>query len=271
MEVPTRKNGMIRRKRVFFFRTGVLLLLAAWADGAPPFVQEPVTGGEQLIRRVRALREAGGGAHPEWLYLEDRVDQRPDQKRLVRGGQPLEFSDGYLYHGREGLDDILISGWIPGICYLTRAPHVWAIGPFHESSTGPAIFQIDSESFNRGRDAGQAALEAEIAQDAGVMDPYPKFISGFPLEQATEIWIDEDTAERYDRLLAVSGAEGSPREEALRRAVRRLREKQRFRVLPGLRHTTLSEADFFPSAYEAVGAYFTGRGLEARIPGFRRR
>lgn len=262
---------MAEQRRSLFPGAAAFFLLAAAFLAPAAAAQEPVTGGEDLILRVRALKNLGERVHLEWLYLEDAVDQRPDQKRLVRSGGPLEFTAGALYHGRAGLDDILLSGWIAGAGYLTRAPHVWAIGSFHKSSSGPAVFKIEAEAFNRLRDTGQAALEAEIAPEAGIMDPYPRITAGFSLDLAVEIWIDEDTAARYDRLVEKKETDLSLRDNTLRKAVLRLRGENRLYVLPGLRHTQLGEQDYYPAAFEAVGAFFMRRKLQQQIPGFRLR
>jgi len=266
MRTRTRRSNRKKRGAGLLAAGAIALLLTPGRHA-----QQPVTGGEDLIAHVRALKSLGGRVHLEWLYLEDNLDGRPEQRELVRGGRPLEFTEGRLYHGRGGLDDVLLSEWIPGESYLTRAPHVWAVGPFRKSIRGPAIFMIDAPEFNRLRDSGQAVLEAEVDRNAGIMDPYPKIKAGFPLDIVIEIWIDQDTAERYQRLLERGGAGLSPAESALKNRLRRLREAGRLKLIPGLRHGRLDDTTFYPAAYETVGAYFTGRRLTERMPRFRLR
>jgi hypothetical protein len=233
--------------------------------------QEPVMGGENLIGHVRLLKTLGAKVHLEWLYLEDRVDQLPEQQALIRSGRPLEFTEGFLYHGRDGLDDALLEGSVQGTSYLTRAPHVWAVGPFHEGSRSPAIFVVQALDFDRWRDSGAAVLEAAIDTSAGIMDPYPKVISEFPLSSVAEIWTDEDTGARYSRLLETPDHALSPGERRLKEAIRPWIEKGKFVVLRELHHSRLDRLNFFPAAYEIVGGYFVDRSLVDRIPRFRKR
>ncbi len=253
-----------------------LIVLVLWGFSCPsPFAlraaQEPVTAGVDLLPQVRKLKSLGGRVHLEWLYLEERADARPDQKDLVRSGRALEFGEGLLYHGRDGLDEALLAGRAGGVCYLTRVPHVWAVGAFHDLSASPAVFVISALDFNRLRDEKKAVLEAEIDKVSGILDPYPKIAGGIPLEMVLEIWIDQDTAELY-RGLIDRPAEGlTEKQRALRTAISEWQAEKKMIVIPGLRHRTLSAGDFYPAAFEAVGAYFVGNQLPARIPVFRPR
>jgi len=253
-----------------------LMFLVLWGFlSLPPdtlrSAQEPVTTGVDLLPQVRKLKTLGDRVHLEWLYIEERADGRPDQKDLVRSGRALEFGDGLLYHGRDGLDEALLAGRADGPSYLTRVPHVWAVGPFHDRSRSPAIFVISALGFNRLRDEGKAVLEAEIDKEYGVMDPYPKIPGGIPLGMVREIWIAQDTAERYEGLLARPEEGLTEKERSLRTAVSEWRAEKKLIVIPGLRHTALSAGDFYPAAFEAVGAYFVGNGFPDRIPLFRPR
>ena len=196
---------------------------------------------------------------------------RPDQKALVSSGRGLEFGEGLLYHGRDGLDEALLTGRADGPSYLTRAPHVWAVGPFHNLSRSPAIFVIEAVDFNRLRDEGEAVLEAEIDRESGIMDPYPKIAKGIPLDMVREIWIDRETADRYERLCARPADELAGPDKALRDAVAEWRTGGRLIVIPGLAHAALPAEDFYPAAFEAVGAYFVANGLADRMPAFRPR
>ncbi len=268
---------MDRRKpcRARNFRPALTLLLF-WGSlgfplGAVRAAQEPVTAGVDLLPQVRKLKTLGGRVHLEWLYIEERVDRRPEQKALVRSGRALEFGDGLLYHGRDGLDEALLAGRVDGASYLTRVPHVWAVGPFHNLSSSPAIFVISALGFNRLRDEGKAVLEAEIDKEYGIMDPYPKIPGGIPLDMVREIWIDQDTAERYEGLLARPPEGLTGKDRSLRKAVAEWQAAKKLAVIPGLRHTALSVGDFYPAAFEAVGAYFVGNGFPDWIPIFRPR
>jgi len=248
-----------------------LLLSLGCAGLAARGSQEPVTTSVDLLDQVRRLKAMGGRVHLEWLYLENRVDARPDQKDLVRSGRPLEFGDGLLYHGRDGLDEALKFGRVTGPSYLTRAPHVWAVGPFHDGSRSPAIFVISALDFDRLLEERKAVLEAEVDREAGIMDPYPRILDGFPLDMVREIWIDRDTADRYEKLCARPRSDLSGEEGSLASAVAAWRTSGKLIVIPGLRHTGLSTDVFYPAAYEAVGAHFVGGKLVERIPAFRPR
>jgi len=248
-----------------------MFMLALYCCGFYVMVpaQQKVTGGEQGIDHVRRLKLSKVKVHLEWLYLEDRIDQLPDQQELIRSGRALEFTAGYLYHGRDGLDDILVSGVIPGESYFTRAPHVWAVGAFHIKSQSPAIFVIDALDFNRLRDAGRATLEAEVDREFGIMDPYPCIDQGFALDLVKQIWIDQDTAARYKALLEQPDQALSQDSKNLKHRLIKMRAAGQLLIIPGLHHTQLSQDAFFPSAYERTGAYFVKNKLTAKIPAFR--
>lgn len=263
----TGRAGSVRQAMALLLAWGSLCLPAKVVRAA----QEPVTTGVDLLPQVRRLKTLGDRVHLEWLYIEERVDGRPDQKALVRGGGPLEFGEGLLYHGRDGLDEALLAGRADGASYLTRVPHVWAVGPFHNLSGSPAIFVISALGFNRLRDEGKAVLEAEIDKEHGLLDPYPKIPGGIPLDMVREIWIDQDTAERYEALLARPAEGLAEKDRSLRGAIAEWRAQKKLIVIPGLRHEPFSAADFYPAAFEAVGAYFIGKGLPDRIPVFRPR
>ncbi len=244
----------------------ILLLACGLMRAAAPAAQETVTTSVDLLDEVRRLKTMVGRVHLEWLYLEDAMDGRPDQKALVRSGGEVEFGEGLLYHGRDGLDEALRTGRLEGPSYLTRAPHVWAIGPFHRLSRSPAIFVIDAGDFNRLLGEGKAVLEAEIDRESGIMDPYPKITTAIPLDMVREVWIDQDTADRYDRLCDRPAGDLAAPDRALRGAVAEWRAAGKLVIIPGLAHATLPTG-----AFEAVGAYFVGNRLADRIPAFRPR
>jgi hypothetical protein len=251
----------------------VLILLFAWglAYTAAPAAQEPVTTSVGLLDEVRRLKAMAGRVHLEWLYLEDAMDRQPAQTALAKSGREVEFGEGLLYHGRDGLDEALRAGCAEGPSYLTRVPHVWAVGPFNRLSRSPAILVIEAGDFNRLRDEGQAVLEAEIDRESGIMDPYPKITKGIPLDIVREIWIDQDTADRYDRLCGRPVADLAGPDRALRDAVAGWRAAGKLIIIPGLSHSAPPTGDFYPAAFEAVGAYFVGNRLTDRIPVFRPR
>jgi hypothetical protein len=86
-----------------FFRCGFFIfILLGFGFFFPASAQQPVTGGEEGIIHVRKLKQIKGRVHLEWLYLEDNIDNLPAQKELIRSGEPVEFTSGYLYHGRDG-------------------------------------------------------------------------------------------------------------------------------------------------------------------------
>jgi hypothetical protein len=253
------------------FTALILLFACGLMRAAAPAAQEPVTTSVDLLDEVRRLKTMAGRIHLEWLYLEGAIDGQPVQTALVKSGREVEFGEGLLYHGRDGLDEALRAGRVEGPSYLTRVPHVWAIGPFHCLSRSPAIFVIEAGDFDRLRDEGKAVLEAEIDRESGIMDPYPKITKGIPLDMVREIWIDQDTADRYDRLCGRPVAELAAPDRALRDAVAGWRAAGKLVVIPGLAHAALSTGDFYPAAFEAVGAYFVGNRLTDRIPVFRPR
>ena len=253
------------------FTALILLFACGLARAAGPAAQEPVTTSVDLLDEVRRLKTMAGRVHLEWLYLEDSIDGQPDQTALVKSGRDVEFGEGLLYHGRDGLDEALRAGRVEGPSYLTRVPHVWAVGPFHCLSRSPAIFVIEAGDFNRLRDEGKAVLEAEIDRDSGIMDPYPKITKGIPLDMVREVWIDQDTADRYERLCGRPAGDLAAPDLALRDAVAGWRAAGKLVVIPGLVHAALPTGDFYPAAFEAVGAYFVGNRLMDRIPAFRPR
>jgi len=230
--------------------------------------QQSVTGGEDLIPYVRKIKQ-NKSVHLEWLYLENRIDQLPEQKAIVRSGKPLEFGAGYLYHGRDGLDEILINEHIPGQSYWTRAAHVWAIGSFHDQAQSPAIFVISALDFNRLRDEGKAVLEAEVSMDAGIMDPYPKITSEIPLDMVEQIWIGQDTWIRYQDLLSQLDEKLTDSGLKLKTAVHAWNDAQKLIIFEGLHHTRHDKETFYPVAYEIVGKYFVRQKLYEKMPRFR--
>ena len=80
---------------------------------------------------------------------ETSSDLSYPQRQLIESGKPLEFGPGLLYHGRDGLDEALMSGTIAGKIPLARAGDIWATGCFDNRSTSPAIFVFTTEFFNR--------------------------------------------------------------------------------------------------------------------------
>jgi len=231
--------------------------------------QQPAKGGGNLVPFVHKIKEQKLSVHLEWLYLEDRFDWLQQQREIVRSRKPLEFTSGYLYHGRDGLDEILLSNRIAGESYFTRAPHVWAIEPFIKTSKSPAIFRIDAIEFNRLRNEGKAVLEAEIDYDYGIMDPYPKVKDGFPLQIVSQIWIDQDTWERYERLIAPPDFKLSEQKRRLKLVVKAWRNSKKLIVFSQLRHKQLDKNSFYPVAFEIIGAYVVHEKLYNDMPQFK--
>jgi hypothetical protein len=142
------------------------------------------------------------------------------------------------------------------------------VGYFHEDAVFPAILMISAEDFNKLRNEGKAVLEAEVDYRAGILDPYPKVKQEFPLGMVREIWIDKDTENRLRSLILTLDESLSPRDLELKKALIKRRKEISFNVIEELRHTQLSRTNFYPAAYEGVGAYFISRRLERHIPGF---
>jgi len=278
-------------------RRGFLLSLASLSAlslaRAVPAGQKPGLGDEvpedpglKLVYLIanhhNALKE--GLLDRALVKVEAFCDGHPAQKAVVqeilRSGRRFELSNGNLYQGSDNLDDVLLKNRAQGELYLTRAAHEWAIGSFTKASRSPAIFVLDTQYFNGLAKNGQAELRYDSGPAFGtnVLDPYPK-ASFFSPDQAREIWVSEETFDRYSRIAKASNPSNLPEEDralmSVQDRLRNLLNGGKIRKIPGLQHTRLSSGTgkegiaSYAKAHAIVGKYMEGRGLFQHIPFFR--
>jgi len=191
---------------------------------------------------------------------ESTLDAKDEQKQLVASGEPLEFGPGLLYHGRNGLDEAVISGELAGEIKLTRAGHRFATGYFAKRrSASPAVFVFKAEVFNRLARGKKADLKM-IGKD-----PYPRIRVPVLLDDISEIWIDEVTSERYAKVML------DPRSDAdfkLKAGLEKLYAAGKIKAIPGLRHTDFLKGgpEDWDAVEELVGKYMMSRGLFKSVP-----
>jgi len=234
--------------------------------------QAPVTGGTGANLAVDKALHSGLIQPPTRLYPDIKYDLSEQQQKIYSSGKPLEFTRGFLYHGRDGLDEVLLIGKIPGESYLTRVPQVWAIRPFVKSSTSPAIFVINALSFNRLMHKGYAVLEGEydeVTSGIKTFDPYPKITDNFSLKIVLAIWTDEDTWERYIKILNQPGSELDEKSKCLKPIIKDLIAQKKLSAFPGLHHTQIEDVPFQVKTFEIVEAHFMRKKLDEHIPQFR--
>ncbi len=139
------------------------------------------------------------------LHPEYALDFGREQQSVFAKGEPFEFAQGYIYHGRANLSDVLLGTKLPKNSYVTRVPQTWALQPFVDLETDPAIYVIDAIDFNRAQNQGKANLK----MDAGGTDerglhhyePYPLFTEEFPISSVKQIITTKETYEKYKSLI----------------------------------------------------------------------
>ena len=138
------------------------------------------------------------------LHPEYKLDFSDQQQLIFAQQKPCEFEAGYLYHGRGDLSKILLDGFLPANSYLTRVPQTWALQPFVDMESGPAIFVIDALDFNRMQNQGKAELRLRtdpIGLGKYDSEPYPSFTERFSVNSILQIITNEDTYNNYNELV----------------------------------------------------------------------
>lgn len=202
------------------------------------------------------------GKRPD-MRPERAVDERPGQKELLKSGKPLEFDDGLLYHGRDGLDKVLLQEEVRGYSPLTRAPQKWAIHRFVRESKSPAVFVVKTSVFNSMLSRGLAHMSVD---EEG--NPYPEFLGPVKLEDIEEVWIDEVTDKRYEEM---AQNPASPDDIIMADRFGTLLASGKVKVVPDLNHDNPDRNTTLHNAFMAIGRYFEARHLADRIPGVRER
>jgi len=206
------------------------------------------------------------------LGPETLLDFLPEQRRLVLSGQPLEFGPGLLYHGRDGLDEILLTGTILGDKPLTRVAHEWATGQFRKNAESPVIIVISTDLFNKLLAQNKASLKLSTDKDLGIADPYPTIYADLRIDDVEELWIDLDLLKRY--LVMGRNAKSIQERDRIRKiaeAFNKLRMGKKLKVIPHLRHAEVDEQEAHKQEFECVGAYLLKRGLFEKMPLFKKR
>ncbi|NQT32195.1 MAG: HEAT repeat domain-containing protein, partial [Candidatus Omnitrophica bacterium] len=232
-----------------------------------------------IFYHVDAIK-AGLLDHP-LVFIEDDWDTDPRQISIIRRGlqdnKYFRFGDGLIYHGNDNLDKVLLANKAEGELFFTRVAHEWATGFFSEESKSPAIFVMDTQDFNDLVHEGVAELNYTMNKLDDLIDPYPHATS-FSLNEIKEIWVSEDTYERYKRIINATSALDLPiGDRALMSAQDTLRhflETDKIKKIPGLHHLQLPNRtrqeglETYVKVHGIVGNYMRGRKLFQQIPFF---
>ncbi|MCX5667195.1 MAG: hypothetical protein NTY34_02650 [Candidatus Omnitrophica bacterium] len=190
---------------------------------------------------------------------ESALDLLPEQQDLAKSGKPLEFTEGILYHGMNGLDEFILSNMLSGEILLGRGPYYEALYAFHkEDANHPAILLFSTNLFNRLAREGMAELRIP-----GKIDPYPAITSPVSLDAVLEIWIDEDAGERYRNIMANPSSET---EVALKPMLEGLFASGKIKIIPGFRRAA---EKIYKDQQNAIARYMMERDLFAMIPAFK--
>ncbi len=139
------------------------------------------------------------------LHPEYALDFGRAQQLVFAKGEPFEFAQGYIYHGRANLSDVLLDTKLPKNSYVTRVPQTWALQPFVDLETDPAIYVIDAIDFNRAQNQGKANLKMDPGgtDERGLhhYEPYPLFTEEFPISSVKQIITTKETYEKYKSLI----------------------------------------------------------------------
>jgi len=197
---------------------------------------------------------------------ETILDMMSEQQQLIKSGKPLEFGPGLLYHGGDGLDEAILNNHIPGGFLSTRVGHEHGIGCFEEKSQSPAIFVFRTRVFNELLYKGQATMGIRTDRSKGVVDPYPDIRAPLSLNDVEEIWIDEDTEQRYSQIIQNPTTDI---ERTLRPKLISLFKSGKIKVIKDLKHTTLSDTyEDMERVNTAIGQYMMDRNLFDQMPKF---
>ena len=190
------------------------------------------------------------------LDPESPLDFSPKQMQVFHSGKPLHFGSGVLYHGRNNLDDAILAGTFSGDFSLTRVGHQYTT-PYGEAQS-PTVVVVDTAVFNRYLSEGKATLKF-VGED-----PYPTIDVSFPIEDARELWVSEETFERYQKIMAEMPSTDS--ERAFRNNLEPLMKSEKIKAVPGLKLQGVKEDARHDVWYSAVGKYIIKRNLLKEIP-----
>lgn len=234
--------------------------LADWLKS--PGIIFPNKPEEMLWRDVyRVLRL---GMSEGFFDCENCYDTSGIQLKVLRAGRSLKFSPGYLCHGRDGLDEVILKGRLEGRVHLCRVGHQYATNDFYDSeSESPAIFIIKTELFEKLRQKRKAELKL-VGGTMSMADPYPTIYVPVELDDITEVWVSEETYSRYQKIL--TSQDLSEKELAMKPVLERLMSEDKIKEIPGLNS---KNADRFRDIYTVVGSYMESRGLLTNMPLFR--
>jgi len=193
---------------------------------------------------------------------ENAIDKQPDQVAIVKSGEPLEFGEGYLYCGRDGLDSAIFRNSVSGELLLTRIGHQYAAQSFTPNAQSPAILVLSSNKFNLMMQQGMASINYVGDRVKGFVDPYPKIIGDVHLDEFEEIWVDEETYGRYTEIINRDDSTWDPITKA---RLQELMQLGKIKVIAGFNRMKIGENE----PYEYVGQYMLDRGFFDHIPGFR--
>ncbi len=138
------------------------------------------------------------------FHPEDKLDNSREQQALFAKGEPFEFSEGYLYHGRGNLGQILSTNSLPKNSFVTRVPQTWALQPFVDQEADPAIFVLDALDFNRLQNDDKADLYLDVVRSEfgqHIAEPYPSLTEELPIDKCLQILIEERTYEKFQTLV----------------------------------------------------------------------
>ncbi|MDP2941672.1 MAG: GNAT family N-acetyltransferase [Candidatus Omnitrophota bacterium] len=203
------------------------------------------------------------------------------QKYVTQSGKPMEFTSGWLYHGRDGLDDAIRDGIVKGILneesnsvlgdnrkgsFFTRNPYQWAPGFRGTNPLSPAIFVIEAKDFNKLAQRHQAHL--------GIMDtddPYPRINDDFDLMLVKEIWISAETHQRYQRIINLPDKQLTRAERFLKPKLIKLYAEGTLKVLADYWHSRYKgQFGKFDAFYRYISRYMLSRGLlMTEVPGYK--
>jgi len=169
----------------------------------------------------------------EFLNCENYYDSSGVQIKVLHRGRSLKFSPGYLCHGRDGLDEVILKGRLEGRIRLCRVGHQYATDDFYSpESENQAIFIIKTELFEKLRQKRKADLML-FGGVISMADPYPTIYIPVELDDIAEIWVSEETYIRYQRIL--TSQDLSEKELAMKPVLERLMSEDKIREIPGLK------------------------------------
>ncbi len=229
---------------------------------------------------IRMLQEENDSLlrrhHPEYL-----LDHSPKQQEIFKNGGPYEFQKGYLYHGRGNLGEVLLQDSLPKQSFVTRVPQVWALQPFVDLETDPAIFMIDALDFNRWQNHRKATLLLNPKDESGrsmyTAEPYPVINESFPLNSVLQILVTKETYDKYQKLVKQREDEPSKlSEQEIKIAAnfKSLLDNKKivsFDSSNANKLTPLSQRDRFVKLNQELEDYLESQKLLTQIPGFRQR